>query len=180
MSGGNMNRRYFLGAALTVAATPAFARRPAERPRAMSLHHMHTDQRISLVYRIGDRYQRGALSKLNEFLKDFRTGEAVPIDPRLFDILYDVKSTLGDPDARYEVLSAYRSPRTNDMLRRSSHGVARNSLHLYGQAMDIRFPDLPTREIRDAALIVGRGGVGYYPSSNFVHVDTGKVRHWGA
>jgi uncharacterized protein YcbK (DUF882 family) len=175
-----MNRRYFLGAALTVAATPAFARRPAERPRAMSLHHMHTDQRISLVYRVGDRYQRSALAKLNEFLKDFRTGDAVPIDPQLFDILYDVKSNLGDPDARYEVLSAYRSPRTNDMLRRSSHGVARNSLHLYGQAMDIRFPDLPTREIRDAALSVGRGGVGYYPSANFVHVDTGKVRHWGA
>jgi uncharacterized protein YcbK (DUF882 family) len=145
----------------------------------MSLHHMHTDQRISLVYRVGDRYQRGALAKLNEFLKDFRTGDAVPIDPQLFDILYDVKSDLGDPDARYEVLSAYRSPRTNDMLRRSSHKVARNSLHLYGQAMDIRFPDLPTREIRDAALAVGRGGVGYYSSADFVHVDTGTVRHWG-
>ncbi len=175
-----MNRRYFLGAALTVAATPAFARRPPERPRGLSLHHMHTDQHISLVYRIGDRYQRSALNKLNEFLKDFRTGEAIPIDPQLFDILYEVKSHLGDPEARYEVLSAYRSPRTNAMLRRSSHGVARNSLHLVGQAMDIRFPDLPTREIRDAALTVGRGGVGYYPSSDFVHVDTGKVRRWGA
>lgn len=180
MSGGNMNRRYFLGAALTVAATPAFARKAPERPRALSLHHMHTDERISLVYRVGDRYQRSALNKLNEFLKDFRTGEAVPIDPLLFDILYDVKASLGDTEARYEVLSAYRSPRTNAMLRRSSHGVARNSLHLYGQAMDIRFPDLPTREIRDAALVVGRGGVGYYPSADFVHVDTGKVRRWGA
>lgn len=175
-----MNRRYFLGAALTVAATPAFARRPAERPRALSLHHMHTDERISLVYRVGDRYQRSALAKLNQFLRDFRTGDAVPIDPQLFDILYDVKDRLGDPDAGYEVLSAYRSPHTNAMLRRSSHRVARNSLHLYGQAMDIRFPDLPTRQIRDAAVAIGRGGVGYYPSSDFVHVDTGKVRRWGA
>jgi uncharacterized protein YcbK (DUF882 family) len=173
-----MNRRYFLGAALTVATAPAFARSPADRPRALQLHHMHTDQRISLVYRIGDRYQRGALAKLNEFLKDFRTGEAVPIDPQLFDILYDVKAHLGDPDARYEVLSAYRSPRTNSMLRRTSHGVARNSMHLYGQAMDIRFPDLGTHAVRDAALAIGRGGVGCYPS--FVHVDTGKVRRWGA
>lgn len=175
-----MNRRYFLGAALTVAATPAFARKPPERPRGLSLHHMHTDERISLVYRVGDRYQRSALNKLNEFLKDFRTGEAVPIDPQLFDILYDVKANLGDTEARYEVLSAYRSPQTNSMLRRSTHGVARNSMHLYGQAMDIRFPDLPTREIRDAAVAIGRGGVGYYPSADFVHVDTGNVRRWGA
>lgn len=175
-----MNRRYFLGAALTVAATPAFARVPTERPRALSLHHMHTDERISLVYRVGDRYQRSALAKLSDFLRDFRTGEAVPIDPQLFDILYDVKANLGDTEARYEVLSAYRSPQTNEMLRRMSHGVARNSMHMYGQAMDIRFPDLPTHNVRDAALAVGRGGVGYYPSADFVHVDTGKVRRWGA
>ncbi len=175
-----MNRRYFLGVSLSAVAAPVLAKRPAERPRALSLHHMHTDEKISLVYRVGDHYKRSALQQLNYFLRDFRTGDTVAMDPQLLDILYDVKVHLGDPDAGYEILSAYRSPRTNAMLRRTSNGVARNSLHLYGQALDIRFPDLGTSKIRDAALAIGRGGVGYYPGSNFVHVDTGKVRRWGA
>jgi uncharacterized protein YcbK (DUF882 family) len=175
-----MNRRYFLGLSLSAVAAPVLARTPAERPRALSLHHMHTDERISLVYRVGDRYKRSALQELNQFLRDFRTGDTVAIDPQLFDILYDVKVALGDPEARYEILSAYRSPKTNAMLRAEGHGVARNSMHLYGQAIDVRFPDLATSHIRSAALSLGRGGVGYYPSSNFVHMDTGKVRHWTA
>ncbi|WP_295582880.1 DUF882 domain-containing protein [uncultured Lamprocystis sp.] len=175
-----MNRRYFLGLSLSAVAAPALARRPTERPRALSLHHMHTDERVSLVYRVGDHYKRSALQELNWFLRDFRTGDKVPIDPQLFDLLYDVKASLGDTEARYEILSAYRSPQTNAMLRRTGHRVARNSLHLSGQALDIRFPDLATREIRDAALALGRGGVGYYPGSDFVHIDTGAVRHWRA
>ncbi len=175
-----MNRRYFLGLSLSAVAAPALARRPAERPRALSLHHMHTDERVSLVYRVGDHYKRSALQQLNWFLRDFRTGDKVAIDPQLFDLLYDVKASLGDTEARYEILSAYRSPQTNAMLRRTGHRVARNSLHLSGQALDIRFPDLATREIRDAALALGRGGVGYYPGSDFVHIDTGAVRHWRA
>ncbi|MGE5154209.1 MAG: YcbK family protein [Bdellovibrio bacteriovorus] len=175
-----MNRRYFLGAALSAAAAPVFAKKNAEKPRVLSLHHLHTDERISVTYRIGDRYQRGALAKLNHFLRDFRTGDAVAIDPQLFDLLYDVKCCLGDTGARYEVLSAYRSPQTNAMLRSTGHRVARNSLHLSGRAMDVRFSDLSTQKIRDAALTVGRGGVGYYPSANFVHLDTGTVRRWGA
>ncbi len=175
-----MNRRYFLGLSLSAVAAPALARRPAERPRALSLHHMHTDERLSLVYRVGDHYKRSALQDLNWFLRDFRTGDKVAIDPQLFDLLYDVKASLGDTEARYEILSAYRSPQTNAMLRRTGHRVARNSLHLSGQAIDIRFPDLATREIRDAALALGRGGVGYYPGSDFVHIDTGAVRHWRA
>lgn len=175
-----MNRRYFLGLTLSAITAPVLAKRQSERPRVLSLHHLHTDERISVVYRVGDRYQREGLRKLNQFLKDFRTGDAIPIDPQLFDLLHDIKLRLGDADARYEVLSAYRSPRTNAMLRRTSHGVAKNSLHMTGQAMDIRFPDLATRKIRDAALAVGRGGVGYYRRSDFVHVDTGQVRRWGA
>ncbi len=175
-----MNRRYFLGLALSAAAAPAFARKSSERPRVLSFHHMHTDERLSVTYRIGDRYQRSALQKINEFLRDFRTGETIAIDPQLMDVLYDVKGSLGDVDARYEILSAYRSPHTNSMLRRTSRGVAKNSLHMTGKAIDIRFPDLPTRKIRDAAVALGRGGVGYYPRSDFVHVDTGKVRRWGA
>ena len=175
-----MNRRYFLGVALSAAATPVLAKKNAEKPRVLSLHHLHTDERISVTYRIGDRYQRNALGKLNHFLRDFRTGDSVAIDPQLFDLLYDVKCCLGDTSARYEVLSAYRSPKTNAMLRSTGHRVARNSLHLTGRALDVRFPDLSTRQIRDAALTVARGGVGYYPNADFVHLDTGNVRRWGA
>jgi uncharacterized protein YcbK (DUF882 family) len=102
------------------------------------------------------------------------------MDPQLLDLLYDVKTYLGDADARFEVLSGYRSPRTNQMLRETSGGVAKNSLHLTGQAIDVRFPDLPTRYIRDAAIALERGGVGYYRRSDFVHLDTGSVRRWGA
>jgi uncharacterized protein YcbK (DUF882 family) len=175
-----MNRRYFLGVALSAAATPVLAKRNVEKPRVLSLHHLHTDERIAVTYRVGDRYQRNALGKLNQFLRDFRTGDSVAIDPQLFDLLYDVQCCLGDSSARYEVLSAYRSPQTNAMLRSSGHRVARNSLHLSGRAMDVRFPDLSTHKIRDAALSVARGGVGYYPRANFVHLDTGNVRRWGA
>jgi uncharacterized protein YcbK (DUF882 family) len=174
-----MNRRYFLGAALSAIAAPAFSKTTADRPRVLAFRHLHTDERIAVVYRIGDRYQRGALEGLNHFLRDFRTGETVSIDPRLLDLLYDIKVQLGDPDARYDILSAYRSPRTNNMLRASSAGVAKHSLHIKGQAIDVRFPDLPTRSIRDSAVSLGRGGVGFYPRSDFVHLDTGKVRSWG-
>lgn len=181
-----MNRRYFLGIALSAIGTPALAaapvnvKRASERPRQLAFHHMHTDDRISVTYRIGDRYQRGALQQLNQFFRDFRTGESATMDPQLFDILYDVKAYLGDLDARFEVLSAYRSPMTNAMLRQRSGGVAKNSLHLTGQAIDVRFPDLPTSRIREAGIALARGGVGYYRSSDFVHLDTGSVRRWGA
>jgi len=175
-----MNRRLFLGLTLSALAAPVLAKRRSERSRVLSFHHLHTDDRISVAYRVGDRYQRDGLRKLNHFLRDFRTGDTIPIDPQLFDLLHDIKVRLGDLDARFEVLSAYRSPSTNAMLRRTHHGVAKNSLHMTGQAIDIRFADLATRKIRDAALAVGRGGVGYYRRADFVHVDTGHVRRWGA
>ena len=180
-----MNRRYFLGMALSaaaapVAASPFFSRRSAERPRVLSFRHLHTDEWVDVTYRIGDTYQRSALLRLNQFFRDFRTGDVTTMDPQLFDILYDLKLRLGDPDARFDVISAYRSPATNARLRKASSGVAKNSLHLHGQAIDVRFPDLSTRRLRDAAVSLGRGGVGYYRRSDFVHLDTGAVRSWGA
>ena len=163
-----MNRRYFLGAALSAASTPAFRESEHfDRPRILSFHHLHTEDRIDVVYRIGERYQQGALQQLNYFFRDSARVTPSPWIPGLLDLLYDVKNSLGDPDARFEVISAYRSPETNSKLRRSSSGVAKNSLHLTGQAMDVRFPDLPTRYIRDAAIDLGRGGVGYYPALGF-------------
>ena len=175
-----MNRRNFLGLALSAAATPVLAKKQNNQPRILSLHHLHTDEKIKVAYRIGDRYQRDALSKLNHFLRDFRTGDVAMIDPELFDLLYDINRRLGHPDGAFEIVSAYRSPRTNAMLRKTSRRVARNSLHMSGKALDIRFSSASTRRIRDSALSLGRGGVGFYSRSDFVHVDTGSVRRWGA
>ncbi len=188
-----MNRRQFLGLALTATATPTLARsifdsssytyerpRAYERPRVLSFYHLHTEDRIDVTYRIGDRYQWSALQRLNYFFRDFRTGDTTSMDPRIYDLLYDLKVSLGDPDARLHVLSGYRTQATNKMLRRESSGVARNSLHIRGQAVDIRFPDLATRHVRDAAIALERGGVGYYRRSDFVHVDTGDIRTWSA
>jgi uncharacterized protein YcbK (DUF882 family) len=176
-----MNRRYFLGAGLAVASAPVWARRAAAHDaRTLSLHHLHTDERISLTYRVGDHYQRSALKRLNNFLRDFRTGDETAIDPQLFDLLHDVKLRLGHDDGTFEIISGYRSPRTNSMLRRASSGVARKSLHMSGKAIDVRLKETSTRSIRDAALSLSRGGVGFYPRSDFVHLDTGRVRRWGA
>jgi uncharacterized protein YcbK (DUF882 family) len=141
---------------------------------------LHTDERLSVAYRIGEHYQRSALKRLNHFLRDFRTGDEIAIDPQLFDLLYDVKRRLGHNDGTFEIISGYRSPRTNAVLRQTSSGVARRSLHMTGQAIDVRLTEMPTRSIRDAALTLSRGGVGYYPRSDFVHLDTGRVRRWGA
>ena len=184
-----MNRRYFIGAGLAFLSAPlmssptraASTRSAKSATRTLSLHHLHTDERLTLTYRVGDNYQRSALQRLNHFLRDFRSGDSVAIDPRLYDLLYDVQRQLGGSDVvPYEILSAYRSPQTNAMLRRTSSGVARKSLHMSGKALDVRLADAPTRQIRDAALNLARGGVGYYPKSDFVHLDTGRVRRWGA
>jgi uncharacterized protein YcbK (DUF882 family) len=182
-----MNRRYFIGAGLALlsplASAPALAKsaRSTNAARTLSLHHLHTDERLTLTYRVGDNYQRSALQRLNHFLRDFRSGDTVAIDPRLYDLLYDVQTRLGGGDpVSYEIVSAYRSPATNAMLSRTSSGVARKSLHMSGKALDIRLADAPTRYVRDAAVSLARGGVGYYPKSDFVHLDTGRVRRWGA
>jgi uncharacterized protein YcbK (DUF882 family) len=175
-----MNRRHFLGLALATVVSPAFAIKENNRPRILSLYHLHTDEKIKIAYRLGNRYQRDALHKLNHFLRDFRTDDTIAIDPKLFDLLFDISERLGRSDAVFEILSAYRSPETNAMLRRTSRRVAKRSLHVRGQALDIRLDGASTRKVRDAALALRRGGVGFYPRSDFVHIDTGAVRRWGA
>jgi uncharacterized protein YcbK (DUF882 family) len=180
-SGGAMNRRYFLGLALSAVAAPALAaKKKQEQPRVLSFYNLHTHERLTLAYRIGDRYQRSALHKLNHFLRDYRTDDVTVMDPRLFDLLFDINNRIGAPEGTFEVVCGYRCPATNAWLRKVSWGVAKHSLHLTGQAVDIRHNDVSTRSIRDTALALRQGGVGYYPRSDFVHVDTGAVRHWGA
>lgn len=143
----------------------------------IAFRNAHTGESFSGVYRVGDKYLPEAFERMNYVLRDFRTNEVFPMDPRVIDIV-KVLQERTKSDGQIEVLSGYRSPKTNSMLRNASSGVARNSFHMYGQAMDIRMPGYSTARLRDAAKRLKSGGVGYYSKSNFVHVDTGKVRSW--
>jgi len=146
--------------------------------RCLSLHNLHTGEVLKEIpYRTPQGYQKDALDALNYLLRDYRTGELKEIDPQLFDLLYGVQNRLGTC-AEFQVISGYRSPRTNELLRRRSRGVAKHSLHMLGKAIDIRLPGCDLSRLRAAAVAVKGGGVGYYPKSNFVHVDTGRVRYW--
>lgn len=185
-------RRRLLGHGIrliTVAALPAWGQAaqattaPAPAPalareRTLSLVHTHTRERIELVYAAAGSYLDDALSKLNRFLRDHYSGDVGIIDPVLFDQLHAVQAALGTTRS-FEVISGYRCPSTNDKLRaKGGGGVARQSLHMQGRAIDIRLQGVPLDEVRDAALALRAGGVGYYPGSQFVHLDTGRVRSW--
>jgi uncharacterized protein YcbK (DUF882 family) len=172
-----LTRRHFLRAsAAGLIAAPAFAAARTIDSRVLSFVHTHTGETLSCCYYRG-AYESTALTDINHFLRDFRTGDVHPIDPQLLDILFDLK-VLADRDEPFEVISGYRSPVTNGMLHERSSGVATHSLHMEGRAIDIRLPGFSTRKLRDLALGMQRGGVGYYAASDFVHVDTGRVRQW--
>ena len=171
-----MRRRDFLAAGLALTAAPSLVL--AAPRRVLRFHHTHTGESLEVVYRQGSGYHRRGLERLNHFLRDFRTEETKAMDPRLFDILWEVQQDTGHHHGLFEVISGYRSPKTNAMLRRRSKGVARHSQHLLGKAVDVRLRGASTRRLRDCALQLARGGVGYYPKSDFVHLDTGRVRHW--
>jgi uncharacterized protein YcbK (DUF882 family) len=160
-----------LGAALPL---PKQARGAA--PRALSLVHTHTGERLHVTYFDGGAYVADALASINALLRDFRNGETTRIDPALFDTLHALNLACGP--GTFEVISAFRSPATNEMLRARGTGVAGNSLHVHGRAIDVRLSGRDTGRLRDAAIALGRGGVGYYARSNFVHLDTGRVRTW--
>jgi uncharacterized protein YcbK (DUF882 family) len=153
---------------------------PSPYEYRLRFYHTHTRERLDVVYRRGDQYIPEALDKLDHFLRDHRTGDEHHYDPRLFDLLHDLTASLGDSGGEIDVICGYRTPWSNEFLRtRSPHtGVAQHSLHMQAEAIDIRLPGIPTSELRDAALRLHRGGVGYYRSSDFVHVDVGRVRHW--
>ncbi|TYP00283.1 uncharacterized protein YcbK (DUF882 family) [Geothermobacter ehrlichii] len=159
---------------------PVFARvgKDLTSTRCLSLHNLHTGERLRNVpYCVKGTYQVDVLAELNHLLRDYRTGEVTTIDPRLFDLLYLTESNLG-VCTEIEVISGYRSPATNALLRRRSKGVAKNSLHMQGRAIDIRLPGCGLKRLHRAAVELRLGGVGYYPKSNFVHLDTGRFRLW--
>ena len=145
--------------------------------RKLSFYHTHTQKTLEVTYAVGGVYVESALEEINNFLADFRTGDVKVMDPELLDIMYDVRTSLGG-NGTFEIISAYRSPKTNQMLRDAGKGVAKKSQHLLGKAIDIRLRNVASNELRDAALRMKRGGVGYYEKSNFVHIDTGRVRRW--
>ena len=144
----------------------------------LRFYHTHTGERLDIVYRRGDDYIPEALQRLDYFLRDHRTGDVHHYDPRLFDLLTDLTAKVHRYGEEIDVICGYRSPWSNEFLRTHTVGVARHSLHMQAEAIDIRMPGLKTSVFRDAALSLQRGGVGYYPKSNFIHVDVGRVRRW--
>ena len=167
------------GGAMPARALAAVQARPLPRDaRSLAFSHTHTGERLSITYAVGDRYLPEALRALEHLLRDHYNGAVGSIDPRLLDQLHALRAALG-PSQAFEVISAYRSPATNERLRRTrGGGVASRSLHLDGRAIDVRLPGVELADLRDAALDLRAGGVGFYPRERFVHLDTGAVRRW--
>jgi uncharacterized protein YcbK (DUF882 family) len=146
--------------------------------RRLSFSHLHTGEVLSIVYHRGGEYLPEALCKINHFLRDFRCNEERAIDPALLDIIYDLQKAAGNTNGVFEIISGYRSPNTNNMLRKNSSGVAKRSLHMEGKAIDLRLKGTNTKKLRDLSIGLKRGGTGYYAKSDFIHLDTGRVRFW--
>ncbi|HYG26328.1 MAG TPA: DUF882 domain-containing protein [Caulobacteraceae bacterium] len=151
--------------------------RTSKAVKRLAVLNLHTDERCDVVYRENGVCIDEAAQQLDRVLRDFRTGEVHPIDRELFDLLADLHDRV-DGNGPFHVISGYRSPKTNAMLNKKSSGVATRSLHMDGKAIDIRLPGRALTSVRDTALAMKRGGVGYYARSDFVHVDTGRVRRW--
>ncbi len=176
-----VSRRTFLRTATTASAglllPVAHACARAIDTRALSFVHTHTGETLTSVYLERGQYQAAGLQRINHVLRDFRTDEVHPIDPRVLDILFDLRA-LANRDEPFQVISGYRSPKTNGELRQHSSGVAEHSLHMQGQAIDIRMDGVSTRRLHELARQMSRGGVGFYPASDFVHLDCGRIRFW--
>lgn len=166
MTGASM---FIPGAALARILIPA--------RRSLSFYNLHTDETLKTTYFERGRYLPDALAQINYILRDFRANEIKPIDPKLLDLLVAVRDRIGT-NAPFDVISGYRSPATNAMLHAKSEGVASHSMHVQGKAIDVRLPGHDLTTLRDAALSLHVGGVGYYPKSDFVHIDTGRPRWW--
>ena len=175
------SRRRFVGwslaaGGLLLSRTNA-ARAHTEAARQLAFYNLHTGESLSAVYWEGGRYLEDGLAEIDYVLRDFRTGEVRSIDPGLLDLVHRLRRTM-DAKQPVHVISGYRSAATNAMLARRSRSVAKNSYHVKGMAIDLRFPERRLADLRAAALALAGGGVGYYPKSDFVHVDTGPVRAW--
>jgi uncharacterized protein YcbK (DUF882 family) len=180
MSHRETSRRRFVGlgvAGLAGLLWPTLARAAAPAPRVLAFRNLHTGEFVRAMYWAGGEYLRDGIEQIHRVLRDHRTNLVHPIDRRLLGVLDALHARLGTAEP-FEVISGYRSPGTNARLVETTSGVARGSLHVVGMAIDIRVPGRPLPVVRDAAKALLAGGVGYYPDSNFVHVDVGRVRYW--
>jgi len=166
-----------LAAAATVSAPAGQALASLGPVRKLGFHNLHTGESVQAAYWEAGAYVPDALNAVNRVLRDFRTGEVHPIEPKLLDLLTHLQAKLG-VSRPFQVISGYRSPATNAKLHAASNGVATKSLHMQGKAIDIRLSGVELADLRDAALGLQLGGVGFYPGSDFVHVDVGRVRRW--
>jgi uncharacterized protein YcbK (DUF882 family) len=183
-SGNELSRRGFLtslaGVAISLAAPSVIAKPSAPRlleDRELSFYNTHTGEKLTAVYWSNGQYLKDGLEEISWLLRDHRADVAHSMDPKLFDLLYRLQRKVGQEKA-FHVISGYRSPATNAMLRKNSSGVAKRSYHMLGKAIDVRIPGFDTRQLRKAAISLKSGGVGYYARSNFVHLDVGRVRFW--
>ena len=167
-----------LAVPVLISFSPLLAMAGKSPIRKLSFYHTHTKERLSVVYSRKGKYLPEAFDRINRFLGDFRTGEIHAIDPVLMDNLYDIQAAGGNKDGIFEVISGFRSLSTNTNLRGRSNGVAKRSLHMCGRAIDVRLAGTDTSKLRDISIALRRGGTGYYPQSDFIHVDTGRVRCW--
>jgi uncharacterized protein YcbK (DUF882 family) len=165
-------------AVLLVPCAFAYGTLPAPREYRLRLFNTHTQEHIDVVYRRGDVYDTEALAKLDLFLRDWRADKIKHYNPKLFDLLTELVTKVKRPEAEICVICGYRTPGSNEFLRSRSSAVARHSMHMKAEAIDIRLPGVRTSRLRDTALALRRGGVGYYAGSDFVHVDVGRVRRW--
>ena len=164
-------------AASVVMPAPAIVTQPAADARRLFLRNLHTGDTLKTVYWENGQYVDGALAEARHVLRDWRNGEQHEMDPGLFDMFHELGVRL-ERDQPFQIISGYRSPMTNAAMHAKSSGVAKNSLHTQGKATDIRVEGVELRHLQRAALDLGKGGVGFYPVSNFVHIDTGRVRQW--
>ena len=178
---GVLSRRHFLrgctalaGSLFVPSAFASIARRPERR---LTLLNLHTGEKARITYWAEGSYLKESLREINHLLRDHRTGDTVQMDRELLDLLYSLQHKV-ENKKEFQVISGYRSPKTNAMLRTRSSAVAKKSLHMQGKAIDIRLPGTSLKHLHKAAVALKSGGVGYYPKSNFIHVDTGRVRYW--
>ncbi len=175
----DLNRRIFLklGGAAIAAAVPGTGLADTTFEKSLSFYNLHTGEALRTTYWAEGSYLPESLEEINRILRDFRTGTHTEMDPAVLDLLFAVRTKLGSKKP-FQIISGYRSPKTNAQLRRSSSGVAKKSLHMQGKAIDINLPGTDLSLLRKVAMSEKAGGVGYYPDSNFIHVDSGRVRYW--
>ena len=178
----NFSRRDFIkfatSSVVAASCTPSVALSAcATQPRTLAFNNLHTGEELEACYFDGRNYVNRELARIDNICRDFRLNQVHQMDKNLFDMISLIQSELG-VDTQVQIISGYRSPETNQALRSVSSGVAKKSYHMLGQAIDFRLEGVNLKQVRDVAMDLKAGGVGYYPKSDFVHIDTGPVRHW--